>query len=126
MASPTYSSRGQAIVELTIVTVTILLLITAAVSLTATLRAELKHSFIKSEDSKEEATLPENIEGLKSLVRFFPNESQNESLLKLRQSGWSEDRRLKTPTGLVVLLNGPNGHMGLIETGRRRVGVFYK
>lgn len=118
-------SHGQAIVELTIVIVTILLLVSVAIALTATLRKELKHNFIK-DDSNQVSNLPEKMDGLKNFIRFFPKEARETTLLKLRQSGWNEDRRLKIPGGLVILLNSPIGHMGLIETGKGKIGVYYK
>jgi hypothetical protein len=125
MDSPAHSTPGQALVELTIVLVTITLLVTAAISLTATLMKEFKHSFVKNDQSGT-PILPKEIESLRDYVQFFPKESRKTTLSKLNNEGWEEDRRVTIPSGLLVLLKGPKGHMGIIEAGRERIGVLYK
>ncbi len=123
MDSTTRRSRGQAVVEVTIVIVTVLLLISAAIALTLTLRREIKHNFIKEPQSQGQR--PEEIEDLKDLVRLFPKAKRATLLENLEQEGWQEDRRLKIPSGLIVLLNGPKGHMGFIDAAGGPIGIYY-
>jgi len=100
--------------------------VSAAIALTATLRKELKHSFVKTNLEGTASELPSTIDALKPYVKFFPRQNRKDTLIGLRESGWQEDRRLKIPEGLIILLKNSTQSMGLIQTRRDQVGVYYR
>jgi len=126
MARTIGKSNGQALVELMAFVTAVLFVVCAAMAVFATLKKTMKHDFISV------PTLPVATENvgqllettLKDKTRFFSKQKTDEALESLRSEGWSEDRRLKVPEGLVILLSNGDRHMDFIKSKGEILGVY--
>jgi len=125
MASHIDKPRGQALVELTVGVGLALFIISACISLIITLKKEIKHDFLESHHAASPlpVTQEEIPELLREKIRIFKKQKVPEIIDQLASEGWVEDRRLKVPEGLVILLSNGSRHMNLIQSKVGSLGI---
>jgi len=117
----TYRSQGQAIVELTIASALLFCVVCASLSITAALKKTMKHDFMPADLRQRDGT-----EGLEKFGKVFISKDKTDDILeRLQNEGWSEDRRLKIPEGLIMMFSNGARHLDLIKNHSQILGVYH-
>jgi hypothetical protein len=127
--------KGQAVIELTIAAVLVLIVVTCAVGIVATVKKEMKHDFLNGRNKNGGEILSRGNDEINNALEkinksvdqrmiSYGRQSIDKTLGTLETDGWSRIKSFKTPKGFVVLLSNGEKKMSVIKTKEGTLGVF--
>ena len=127
------SVRGQMIVEVTIISGLILLIISSALSISMLIRKRIKHGFVESSalEPISEKDLPkilrEDLDNAKNSISksltYFDYQKWPKVIEKLSEEGWSEEGKLKSNGEEIRFFKRGLERMEIIDTKEGKVGL---